>query len=177
MDELKKKVSNKYDEFLSEDVQEVMNRIPSVIIRWGMTVMAVIVCGLLFIAAYLPWPETIECAFNGTIIGSNAKIDIHLSSETEVDNFLKSAINHRVRLYSSAFSNEESERGIFGIINSVTIKNTTRGYLVHIDIRMDYGRSNSAEEFSGRILLVISDLSLFSRLIDNAKIIRSPQNI
>ena len=43
MEELKENISYKDVELLSEEVQEVMSRIPSAIVRWGMTLMAVIV--------------------------------------------------------------------------------------------------------------------------------------
>lgn len=43
------------------EAQEVMGRIPSAIVRWGMTVMAVIVGGLFTAACVIPWPQTEEC--------------------------------------------------------------------------------------------------------------------
>ena len=50
MEEMEEK-SGKNVELLSEEVQEVMNHIPSAIVRWGMTVMAVIVAGILIATA------------------------------------------------------------------------------------------------------------------------------
>lgn len=50
-------------EIRSEEVQEVMNRIPPTIQRWGITVLALIVGVLLAIANFVKIPVTQECDF------------------------------------------------------------------------------------------------------------------
>ena len=79
MEELKESTSYKDVELLSEEVQEVMSRIPSAIVRWGMTVMAIIVVGMLIVAAYVPWPRTIEYPFEGHHDGAKALINVTLT--------------------------------------------------------------------------------------------------
>ena len=43
------------------EAREVMDRIPSAVIRWGMTVLTLIVAGMLAAACLIRWPETAEC--------------------------------------------------------------------------------------------------------------------
>lgn len=46
------------------EAREVMDRIPSAVIRWGMTVMTVIVAGMLAAACFIRWPVIVECPCN-----------------------------------------------------------------------------------------------------------------
>lgn len=61
--------SNKEDkdfkdvELRSAEVNEIMNRMPPAILRWGNTVLAVIVAGLIVACCYVKWPETEYTAF------------------------------------------------------------------------------------------------------------------
>ncbi len=47
----------------SEEVREIMNRIPPIIQRWGITIMAIILTILCFIANYIKIPIVEECNF------------------------------------------------------------------------------------------------------------------
>lgn len=171
MEELKENITYKKDvELLSEEVQEVMNRIPSAVVRWGMTVMAVIVACLLLMAAYLPWPETIERSFEGHLEGSKAEIYVSLPSE-----YLKLVPllnNKNVILYSAVLPEEYAEKGIAGVINNVIIENTINGYTTRLyieltDLRFYYPTS----EFSGKIILITNKSSLFQRIMNNIKVL------
>lgn len=53
-------------ELRSNEVQEVMNHIPSSILRYGITVLSVIVCVLIIGSAFFYYPDTIETEFTLT---------------------------------------------------------------------------------------------------------------
>lgn len=47
----------------SEEVQEIMGRVPSWIERWGMTAIGVMLAVILLSAAYFPYPDTLVGSF------------------------------------------------------------------------------------------------------------------
>ncbi|TAH19009.1 MAG: HlyD family efflux transporter periplasmic adaptor subunit [Cytophagales bacterium] len=53
-------------EFRSEEAQEVLTRMPSWIIRWGMTVLFAVVAVLFFISYLVKYPDTIQAKVNIT---------------------------------------------------------------------------------------------------------------
>jgi len=50
-------------ELRSEEVQEVMNRIPPAILRYGITVLLVIIATLLIVSAFFSYPDSIDTEF------------------------------------------------------------------------------------------------------------------
>lgn len=168
MEELQKNVSAMKVELLSEDVQEVMNRIPSAIVRWGMTVMAVIVAGLLIVAAYLPWPESIEVPFEGHRYSHKAVVRIPLPSEN-VREILHTDNKQSITLYSPIFSSGNSQNGISGIINDISVESSTgNGYTTLLDIELcdTNNDCDTISTFSGNILIVLSNKTLFQRIYE-----------
>lgn len=53
-------------ELRSNEVQEVMNHIPSSILRYGITVLFIIVCLLIIGSAFFNYPDTVETEFTLT---------------------------------------------------------------------------------------------------------------
>lgn len=152
-------------ELRSEEVQDVMNRIPSAIVRWGMTMMAVIVTGLLIVAAYLPWPETMECTFEGNSYGTGAVIYVTLAPETA--GIISRANNLYVTLYSPMFSDEFADNSISGIITDVSIRHQAGNEyttLLNIEFLNTENRCDTTYALSGNILLILSDNTLFQRM-------------
>lgn len=173
MEELKENISYKEVELLSEEVQEVMSRIPSAIIRWGMTVMAIIVIGLLVATAYVPWPQTIECPFEGSLKGTTAVIFVTLSPETA--RYMSHVDAKRsVTLYSPSFSND-LDNGISGIINEISYGNKYYGSdKAKLDIEL-FGLMTDNDRiqlFSGNILLIVSESTLFQRIFEHNPILK-----
>lgn len=168
MEELKDNISYKEVELLSEEVQEVMSRIPSAIVRWGMTVMAIIVVGMLIVAVYLPWPESLEVPFEGHRYGYKAVVCISLPSEN-IRKLLHTGNKQNITLYSPIFSSEYYPNGISGIINDISVVNSTGdGYTTILDIEL-YNPNNdrdTSSKFSGNILIVISNKTLFQRIYE-----------
>lgn len=166
MDRLKENISCKDVELLSDEVQEIMSRIPSAIVRWGMTIVTIIVAGLLMIVACLPWPESIECPFVGHRYGSKAIIRITLSPEI-VRHLLHTNNKQSITLYSPMLPYEKSQDGISGIINATYVESRSSDkYTTQLDIEL-YDANNNRDTispFSGNILLVISEKTLFQRI-------------
>lgn len=173
MEELKENKSYKNVEILSEEVQEVMNRIPSAIIRWGMTLMAIIMAGLLIAAAYIPWPQVVECPFEGSLYGTKAVICVTLPPETA--KHMSYANGKRsVTLYSSMFSNE-FDNGLSGIINEIYFRNNYNdSCTAKMDIELSNKRicNDTIHVFSGNILLTVSNATLFQRILEHNPILK-----
>lgn len=65
-----------------EEAREVMGKIPPAIVRWGMTVMTVIVGALLAAACLIDWPMAAHCPCMVTFDGSDScKVSLKLSPE------------------------------------------------------------------------------------------------
>lgn len=48
-------------ELRSERVRHIIGEIPSGIIRYGITIITIVILGLLVGAYFIPYPETIKC--------------------------------------------------------------------------------------------------------------------
>lgn len=170
MEELKDSTSYKDVELLSEEVQEVMSRIPSAIVRWGMTIMAIIVIGMLIVAAYVPWPRTMEYPFEGHHDGAKVLINVTL---TDAEVRVMSHAKHRnVTLYSPMLSNEYTENGLSGIITDISFENHTNdGYNIILSIELSNAVINqdTSNAFSGNVLLMVSEETLLQRLMSHVK--------
>lgn len=170
MEELKENISYKEVELLSEEVQEVMSCIPSAIVRWGMTVMAIIVVGMLIVAAYVPWPITMEYPFEGHHDGAKALINVTLTDE-EV-RIMSHAKHRNVTLYSPMLSDEFTDNGLSGIITDISIENHTNNrYTIILNIELSNAVINhdTSSAFSGDILLMVSEETLLQRLMSHVK--------
>lgn len=171
MEELKENISYKDVELLSEEAQEVMSRIPSAIVRWGMTLMAIIVAGLIIAAIYLPWPHSKEYAFEGTLDGAKAIIFVTLPAET-IKYISKTNGRYGVTLYSPLFSDDYSESGISGIINDISLGNKYgEGYKAKLDIELsDIIYNDTIHLCTGNIFIITSEATLFQRMLERHQI-------
>lgn len=167
MDDLKTNRQENNVELLSDEAQEVMSRIPPAIIRWGMTVMAVIVAGMLIAAAYIRWPETLEVPFDGQIQNSETIITAKLSPE--VTRFVIHHDSIRVSIFSPMLPDRYSESGATGVISDITIqKNSVESFLV--SMKMDSEAFVDSNIFSGIMVLTTSNKSLLKHIIEQVRI-------
>lgn len=164
MDGLRKTISNKDVELLSEEVQEVMNHIPSVIVRWGMSIMAIIVGGLLMASAYIKWPKTIECPFEGEQIGNIVVLRTALSSETL--NFLLHSDEQSICIYSPMFEQKYSSIGITGNITNISpFSYSNNQYNTTLTVDLDYNKIILDSIFYGNVQFIVSEKTLLQSII------------
>ena len=80
------------------EAREVMERIPSGIIRWGMTVMALIAGAMLIAACIVRWPETAECpcSISPTEYGDFCRVTISLTPQVAVQLTAEGALDFTV---------------------------------------------------------------------------------
>ena len=168
MEKLNNKTSNKDVELLSEEVQEVMNRIPSAIIRWGMTVMAFILGGILIAAAYIRWPQIIECSFEGHQIGNTVVLKTALSPEAM--NYLLHRDEQSIRVYSPMFQQKYSSDGITGRINKIsTISYSNDHYNTTLTVVMDHNKITEGSIFYGNVQFIVSEKTLLQSIVGSVK--------
>lgn len=168
MEELKENISYKDVELLSEEVQEVMSRIPSAIVRWGMTLMAVIVIGLFIASAYIRWPQIIECQFEW--FPSEDKSEIIATLPYEALSHILSQKDIEITLYSPLFPSEYSENGVSGIITGFEVySKRSDSYKIHlnIDINDIIIKKDKGSKIVGSLVIIIEDDTLLKNLIEN----------
>ena len=167
MEELKEK-SGKEVELLSEEVQEVMNRIPSAIVRWGMTIMVIIVAGLLIASAYIRWPQTIECPFEGRQIGEIIELKTTLSPETL--NYLLQVDEQSICVYSPMLQQKYASDGITGKISKIsTYSYSSNKYNTSLTVILNQNFLNPDSILYGDIQLIIYDKTLLQLIIEKAR--------
>jgi len=167
MEDLKNKAQENEAELLSDEAQEVMSRIPPAIIRWGMTVMAVIIAGLILAAALIHWPETVEVPIDGQLQNGEMIITARLSPEGT-----RFVIHHdsiRVSIFSPMLPDRYSESGATGVISDITIQNNSvESFLV--SMKMDSEAYTDSSIFSGTMVLTTSNKSLLKHIIEQVRI-------
>lgn len=168
MVKFKKIESNKDIELLSEEVQEVMNRIPSVIIRWGMTIMAVILGGILIATTLIKWPITIECPFEGQLIGDTVVLKTTVSYE--ILNYLLHRDEQRVCIYSPMFDQKYSSDGITGRVTDITTFNYSNSqYNTSITIVLEHDNITTDSTLYGELQFIALEKTLIQSIIGSLK--------
>ena len=160
--------SGKNVELLSEEVQEVMNHIPSAIVRWGMTVMAVIVAAILIGTAFIRWPKTIECPFEGQQIGDKVVLKTNMSSETL--NYLLHTNNKSVCIFSPMFQQQYSSNGVGGNITQISISSYSNNeYSTNLTVILNKCNLGIDTIFYGDIQFIVSDKTLLQLIVKSVK--------
>ena len=160
--------SNKDVELLSEEVQDVMNRIPSAIIRWGMTVMAVILGGILIASAYIRWPQIIECSFEGHQVGNIVVLKTALSPKAM--NYLLHGDEKSIRVYSPMFQQKYSEDGINAKIKNISILSYSNDqYNTTLTVVLDHNKVTVDSIFYGNIQFIVSENTLLQSIVGSVK--------
>lgn len=168
MEELKKIESDKDVELLSEEVQDVMSRIPSVIIRWGMTIMAIILGGILIATTLIKWPKTIECPFEGQLIGDTVVLKTTLSSETL--NYLLHRDEQRICIYSPMLEQKYSSDGITGYVTDISTFNYSNvQYNTSITIVLEHDKITTDSILYGNVQFIASEKTIFQSIIGSLK--------
>lgn len=164
MDRSKESSSNKDVELLSDEVQEVMNRIPSAVVRWGMTIMAFVLFGILIAAAYIKWPKTIESPFEGLQIGNNVELKTTLSSETL--NYLLHRDGHSICIYSPVFQHKYLSDGVTGKITKIsTINRSNEQYNTILTVVLNQDKITLDSIFYGEVRFIVSEKTLLQSII------------
>lgn len=156
-----KKDVSKALELRSEEVQEVMNRIPSTIIRCGMTVMAVIVISILFAMAHIRWPKIVECPFEWTPNINESEITATIPPEAI--KHLSNENSRHVTLNSKMFPAEYAEIGISAIITDYAVENKQDGSAV-VHLNLEFNDSTDIRtcnhKIVGNMMMVMFDKTL-----------------
>lgn len=155
-------------EILSEEAQEIMNRIPSAIIRWGMVVMFVVVVGILIASAFIRWPKTIECSFEGQQIGEEIVLKTTVSAETL--NYLLHTDNKTVNIFSPMLPQKYSSTGMSGTITKIIpLSHSNSQYKISLIVDTDNNDIKTDTIFYGDMQITISENTLLQLLIRSLK--------
>ena len=167
MEELNK-TSGKEVELLSEEVQEVMNRIPSAFVRWGMTIMAIIVTGMLITAAYIKWPQTIECPFEGRQIGEMIELKTTLTPETL--NYLLHVNEQAVTVYSPMLQQKYASNGLSGKITTVSTESYSNNqYNTTLTVNLNQDIQTTESILYGDIQLIMSEKTFLQIIVEKTR--------
>ena len=167
MDEIREN-NGKDIEILSGAAQEIMNRIPSAIIRWGMVVMFVVVVGILIALALIRWPKTIEYSFEGQQIGEELVLEATVSAETL--NYLLHSHNKTVNIFSPMFPQKYLSTGMSGKITKIIpLSHSNLQYKISLTVDTDNVDIKTDTIFYGDMQITVSEKTLLQLLINSVK--------
>lgn len=156
-------------ELRSDEVQEVMNRIPPAIQRWGITIIALVVLIFVSIACFVRIPVMEECKF--TIIWEDGESEptakIFISALALQSVLLNDT--HEIRLYSDLFPKEYSN-GVSVMVKSKQISLSSEDmYEASFEIPSEIKiyLSNIRLSINGTARIVVSYKTLLDSLMDN----------
>lgn len=152
-------------EQLCPEAREVMERIPSAVIRWGMTVMALVAVGMLAAACLIRWPETAECpcSLTPTERGDSCMVTVRLTPGVAAaltkEESMEFSITSPVIDASSAFRATITQSDISGFHDGIPEVTVTTG--IPHGVRMPETRVSTLE---AQAIFIISERRLILHL-------------
>lgn len=147
--------NNRID-LMSEDAQEVMSKIPTKILRWGITVLGVIITSLIIFAYNIKMPVTETCDFT---------LEWDSDEEPNIVVYIPSSAiqslfdgHNEVVLISDAFPKEYNSKvtaKIISVNDRPVIKNNKPYYIAHVHLTskiMENLSKNKIEIFGTAII-------------------------
>ena len=160
-----KEYNGKDVELLSNEVQEVMNRIPSTVVRFRMTIMALILSGILITTAYIKCPKTIESSFEGLQVGNIVELKTSLSDETL--NYLLQRDGQSICIYSPMFQQKYSSNEVTGIIAKISIVSRSNDkYNTVLTVVLNNDKLAPDSIFYGDVRFIVLEKTLLQSIIE-----------
>lgn len=153
-------------ELRSDEVQEIMNRVPVAIVRWGITIIAIILALLMGISALVDWPDLVEvpCELSWCDRNDAFIVNIDLTPELLHRIICNNGLDCMV---SIPVLDEESCR-IPKILKD-DVKRVDNEYYAIVAVHMDTKGLDIPQDFyplNGKAKFVVSNRTLFQRLFN-----------
>lgn len=151
----------------SEEVQEIMGEIPAKIVRWGTTILSIIIIILLAGSYFFKYPEVINSDIQVTVKNNEIISKIGLSSFGAG----KIQVGQKIQIRLNSFP--EYEFGYLeGVIISISYMELENGYYnANINfpnnLKTNHGFDLPPEGvFEGRATIITKDVRLLERIIN-----------
>lgn len=178
---MKKKLDINND-FTEVDFQDILEYHPNWFIKWGVTIVAVIVLLLIFLSYYVSEPEVIKSKYilnvdesgnisSDTVLHLNKKIICKVYLDVNGKRKLIKGKNVELELYSK---NSGKYFSVEGVLDSLKFNTETDNYIAEISIKNLQDSSFKREVYKdglieGDVRIIIDKKSLFDRIFSKYK--------
>lgn len=149
----------------SPDFTEIMSKIPTVFIRFGISIILCIIVGILLVLSFIKLPETIEA--EAIIYAPNInKTSCVFINENNL-HLIKNNQNILIELYAYPSNKYGILKGNLNFTDSISYSNN--GYLIPISIepnKISY-KDMKFKQFKGKATIVINSTSILERIFFN----------
>lgn len=146
-------------ELRSEKVRHIIGEIPSRIVRYGITIITIVILGLLVGAYFIPYPETIS-----------AKVQMTNTRQGTIIIPYK-YVNTIVRGMTANIEFEGYDAETYGVANGVitatshTPLQTAEGSVFTTQVRITDCKYNLVSEMIGTVSILVSNESVLQRIV------------
>jgi len=146
-------------ELRSEKIRHIIGEIPSGIVRYGITIITIVILALLAGAYFIPYPETI-----------NAKVQITNAHQGTID-FPYKYVNTMARGMTANIEFEGYDAETYGVANGVitatshTPRQTAEGSVFTAQVRITDCRYKIISGMVGTASILISNESVLQRIV------------
>ena len=151
-------VDNKI-ELRSEKVRHIIGDIPSRIVRYGITIITIVILGLLIGTYFIPYPETISAKVQMT--------DAHQGAITIPYKY----VNTIARGMTANIEFEGYDAEIYGVANGVitatshTPRQTAEGSVFTVQVRITDCKYKLVSGMTGTVSILVSNESVLQRIV------------
>lgn len=146
-------------ELRSEKVRHIIGEVPSCIVRYGITIITIIILGLLVGAYFIPYPETI-----------NAKVQMSNSHQGTIDVPYK-YVNTIAREMAVSIEVEGYDAETYGVANGVVVatshtpRQTADGSIFMAQVRIKDCKYKIISGMTGNATILVSNESVLQRIV------------
>ena len=146
-------------ELRSEKVRHIIGEIPSGIVRYGITIITIVILALLAGAYFIPYPETI-----------NAKVQITNAHQGTID-FPYKYVNTMARGMTANIEFEGYDAETYGTANGVITaishipRQTAAGSVFTAQVRITDCKYNLISGMTGTASILVSNESILQRIV------------
>jgi hypothetical protein len=151
----------------SEEIQAIITKIPSWIVRWGIVIFSSILLMALSVSAIIRYPDTIKLPLKLQTNGS--QVNVIALVEVTQDNLTKVKVGQRVLIHLKMYSSD-GYAPINGIVNQIANEPNEKG-LFTIIIKLKTIKANSPIKFenwmAGTAEIITNDVTVLQRITKN----------
>ena len=146
-------------ELRSEKVRHIIGEIPSRIVRYGITVITIVILGLLVGAYFIPYPETISAK----VLMTNA----HKGTVAIPYKY----VNTIAKGMTANIEFEGYDAEVYGVANGVitatshTPRQTAEGSVFTVQVRITDCKYKLVSGMTGTVSILVSNESVFQRIV------------
>lgn len=156
-------MENKDIELRSDQVRKIIGQIPPVLIRSGMGIIGIIVALLLVVAAFVPYPETVDCNIIVTSTQENEALAIGELPYAYIAQ-IKNGMKAEVELEGYTSKEYGYQEGYLTMVSPKTINRNGQNYF---NVTLSLKEIPFIQKgMKGKAFILLSDRTLFERIFE-----------